>query len=182
LTQLLDRPPADSSTLSQRTTPTWPGLRAAEDFYFTGIGQPGRQITIQVAGPNGSLRRTWLAAHMEDQVNGLLHLRAGWDGRRALPLTDAAINQAIALLFAVATDLSLPPQIFPLPDGGLQMEWHAGQSIEIEVDGSGGAHVLVADDGGELVMNQDLTLGDDLWISRLRRAIEALSIRLTRAR
>ena len=182
LTQLLDRPLAAGSTLYPQTMPVSPSVRAAEDFYLRGSGQPGRQILIQVTGPAGSLRRTWLATHMEQQINGLLRLAPGWDGRRARPLTDEAVGSAIGLLFAVASDLSLPPQLFPLPDGGLQMEWHAGQSVEIEVDAVGDAHVLVADESGDILTNEELAPADDVILARTRRVIEDLSVRLTRAR
>lgn len=182
MTQLLDRPLTDGSTLYPRTSSASPGVQAAEDFYLRGSEQPARQILIQVTGPDGSLRRTWLATHMEQQLNGLLRLGAGWDGHRGLPLTDEAVGSAIGLLFAVASDLSLPPQVFPLPDGGLQMEWHAGQSVEIEVDAVGDAHVLVVDDGGQIAVNSELAQGDEVLLTRTRRAIEELAIRLARAR
>jgi hypothetical protein len=182
VTQLLDRPLANGSTLYPRMRPVSPGVQAAEDFYLSGSGQPARQIAIQVTGSDGSLRRTWLASHMEEQVNALLRLRPGWDGRHALPLSDEAVGSAIGLLFAVASDLSLPPQLFPLPDGGLQMEWHAGQSVEVEIDAAGDAHVLVADETGAIVINEEVTPGDESQLSRTRQAIEQLSVRLTRAR
>ncbi|MCA1846222.1 MAG: hypothetical protein LC792_24120, partial [Actinobacteria bacterium] len=96
MTQLLDRPIAGASTLYPRHPVPPAGLRAAEDFYLQGQ-QPMREIAIQVSGPDASLRRTWLASHMEQQINALLRLRSGWDGRRALPPTDAAVRSAVGL-------------------------------------------------------------------------------------
>ena len=119
---------------------------------------------------------------MEQQVNDLLRLRSGWDGDRALPITDEAAGSAISLLFVIASDLSLPPQVFPLPDGGLQMEWHAGRSVEIEIDAEGDAHVLITGESGELVANEALTSENEVLLARTREAIEDMSIALTRSR
>ncbi len=178
--KLLDRPATDGATFYPRTLPASPSVQAAEDFYQRGSDEPIRQVALQVTGPDGSLRRSWLAAYMEEQVNELLKLRTGWDGRRARPVAYQAVQSAMELLFALASDLSLPPQLFPLPDGGLQMEWHAGRSVEIEVDSLGDAHVLVADETGEIQTNEELMLGDTL-VAGVRRLIEDLSIRVTRA-
>jgi hypothetical protein len=182
VTQLLDRPIADGSTLHQRTLPATSGSQAAGNFYRRGIEAPVRQIEITILERDGSQRRAWLASYMEDQLNSLLRLRPGWDGHRALPLTDEAVGSAITVLFALTNDLSLPPQVFPLPDGGLQMEWHAGQSVEVEIDGAGEAHALIADEAGALVMNEELLPQDDVRFSQVRQAIEQLSIRLAHAR
>jgi hypothetical protein len=181
VTQLLDRSLADSSTLYPRRPAASPGVKAANDFYLHGTVAP-RQIHIQVTAPDGSLRRTWLAAHMEQEVNSLLLLPTGWDGYRAHPLTDEAVTSAVEILFALAGELSLPPQLFPLPDGGLQMEWHVGQSVEIEIDAAGAAHVLVVDDSGEVTLNDDLAPGDEALLARTRRVIDDLALRLARAR
>jgi hypothetical protein len=182
VTQLLDRPLAAGATLYPRSLSPSPSARSAEDFYLRGSGPPARQVTIQMTGPDGSLRRTWLAAHLEQQINGLLCLEPGWDGGRARPITDKAVGSAIRVLFAVASDLSLPPQLFPLPDGGLQMEWHAGRSVEVELDACGDVHVLVTNEIGEIVTNEDLAPGDVTLLTHLRRVIEDLWVYLGRAR
>ena len=154
-----------------------------EDFYLHGPEtEVQRQITIQVVGPDGNLRNTWLARYMEEKINGLLCLRAGWDGYRARPVSYEAVTAGLNLLFGVAGDLSLPPQVFPLVDGGLQMEWHADQSVEIEVDGRGEAHVLTTDEAGTVVINEELALGDHAALARVRRALRQLSAHLAGAR
>lgn len=180
MTQLLDPPVTQGSTLYPRTTLVSPSVRAAEDFYMRGSKEPARQIKIRVTGPDGSLRNTWLAEQMEEHLNSLLRLTPGWDGRRARPLTAEAVGSAVGLLFAVASDFSLPPQLFPLPDGGIQMEWHAGQSVEIEVDAAGDAHVLITDEKDQIVTNTELVPGDDDLLTWTRQVIENLSIALTR--
>jgi hypothetical protein len=68
----------------------------------------------------------------------------GWDGRRARPVTPSAARSAAVILAGLwsaaashpegtySGDFVLKPQMFPLPDGGVQLEWHAG-SAELEV-------------------------------------------------
>lgn len=181
VTQLLDPPIGSGSTLHPRDRFAFPGVSEAEDFYVRGP-RPLRKIEIQVSGPSVSLRHTWLASYMEVQINDLLRLQPGWDGRRAQPPTDAAVGSAVDLLFAVADDLSLPPQVFPLPDGGLQLEWHARASVEIEVDAEGVAHVLTVDQDGTTVLNDELEGSDSALLEKARAAIQQLTIRLARAR
>jgi hypothetical protein len=179
VTQLLD-PPMGGSTLYQLGLPTWPDVRAAEDFYLRGCF-PARRVVIQVSG-GGNVWRTLVASQVEEQINQLLELRAGWDGRRALPPTDDAVRSAIEVLFAVADDLSLAPQVFPLPDGGLQLEWHARESVEIEIDGGGSAHLLTTDESGAIVINRELDPDDPAQRDEARGAMERLTRRMAGAR
>lgn len=181
MTQLVDQPIAAGATLPPRSARATPDIRAAEAFYLHGW-RPVRQITIQVARPDGSLHGTWLAAHVEDQINQLLRLQPGWDGGRARPLTDEAVRAALRVLFAIADDLVLPPQMFPVPDGGLQLEWHAHESVEIEVDADGDVHVMTTDEAGEIALNREFEIDDDSVLSQVRDAIRHLSARLAGAR
>lgn len=119
---------------------------------------------------------------METQVNELLKLGPGWDGHRANPVTFEAVDTVMAVMGQISTDLTVPPFIFPLPDGGLQLEWHAGrESVEVEVDGEGDAHLIVTDEGGEIVVNAELPPDDRAGFVAARKAVERLSARLLRA-
>ncbi len=151
-----------------------------EDFYLYGP-PPVDQISIHVVAPDPTGRLGWLASTIEKQLNDLLRLRPGWDGRRARPPYQAAVMRAIEV-FASFGDLAFPPQVFPLPDGGIQLEWHAGSSVEIEVDAEGVAHVLVVDDIGEIDINEELRSGDAVLIDRVRAVLEDLAGRLARVR
>jgi hypothetical protein len=120
---------------------------------------------------------------MEDRLNALLRLRLGWDGYRAQPLSMDAVEAAVDVLFGMADDLSLPPQLFPLPDGGIQMEWHAdGEDLEIEVDPAGSAHVLASDASGLVVVDAELAPSRPQTQYAARKALHRLSERLAGAR
>lgn len=184
MTLLLDRPVSPGLTFSAQAQNPTPELQAAEDFYLKGVdSQPDRRIQIRVLAADGSLRRTWLAAHMEDQINFLLKLRAGWDGYRAEPLSVEAAKAGIEILFAIADDLALPPQLFPLLDGGIQLEWHAaGNDVEIEVDATGRAHTLATDAAGRIVVDEELEHDQGQGLHATRTALRRLSARLAGAR
>ena len=176
MTQLLDLPVATGSTLYPRLLVV-PDLVSAEGFYLEGA-VPTRQIQIRVGGPDGNPRVSWLASYMEERINELLRLRPGWDGRRALPSTDHAVGSAIGLLFRLADDVSLPPQVFPLPDGGLQLEWHAGASLEVEIDPMGDAHMLATDDRGAITLNGELEPGNETLLALAAAMLRELSLRV----
>jgi hypothetical protein len=183
MTLMLDQPVSAGATLYPRGMTTDAERRSAEDFYQQGAGRTNRAVTIRVVGPDGSLRCDWLASHMETQLNELLRLDAGWDGGTADPVSMEAVNSVVAIVGQISSDLAVPPFVFPLPDGGLQIEWHAGrEAVEIEVDGEGAAHLLVTAPDGTIVVNDELMPHGPAEPATARRAVERLSTRLLRAR
>lgn len=183
MTLLMDQPAAGGATLYPRGAAADPGRQAAEEFYQYGGSATRRAVTIVVVGPDGSLRRDWLASYMESQINQLLRLQPGWDGDRAEPVTAESVDAVMALISHFATDLAVPPLVFPLPDGGLQLEWHAGQeSVEVEVDADGAGHVLATDESGTIVLNSELQQAASEALAEARRSIDRLSARLLRTR
>lgn len=182
MTILMDQPAAAASTLYPRGASADPDRQSAEDFYQRGDSPSRRAVTIRAVGPDGSLRRDWLASYMESQINELLTLGPGWDGDLADPITLPAVETIAAVIGSLSIDLAVPPFLFPLPDGGLQMEWHAGpQAVEIEVDAEGDAHLLVTDESGAIVVNAELPPHDRADFTTARQAVERLSARLLRA-
>jgi len=94
---------------------------------------------------------------IERKINRLLDLSAGWDGRRAACTTSTALTATLQVLLQLTTPDSLPVQLFPLPDGGIQIEWHiSGNSLEIEVDGDGEAFVTAESSDGQIIAEGDL--------------------------
>ncbi len=110
-------------------------------------------------------------------LNRLLALPEGWDGFRAMPVTQIAAKVAMTALFEVAHDGSLSPQVVPLVDGGVQLEWHAGgYSLEIEIDALGTRHYFAVNDRGEIVLNAEPA---DAKVEDLLGLVERLLAELT---
>lgn len=182
MTLLMDQRASAGATLYPRGADADPDRQAAEDFYQRGASPSRPAVTIRAVGPDGSMRRDWLASHMESRINELLTLGPGWDGYHANPITIDAVGTVVAVVAHLSTDLAVPPLVFPLPDGGIQVEWHAGrEAVEIEVDAEGDAHLLVTDRTGAIVVNAELPPGDNAGFAAARRAVERLSARLLRA-
>ncbi|HEY0871691.1 MAG TPA: hypothetical protein VGD55_14930 [Acidothermaceae bacterium] len=103
-----------------------------------------RRVTVKLLDrvSRTAVHAAWLS-HATDTLNRLLALEQAWDGQRARPVTPAAVTGMIAILAVVMDDDLASPQIFPLPDGGLQAEWHAGgHDVEIEIEGDGAVYVI----------------------------------------
>ena len=182
MTLLMDQPAAAGSTLYPRGAGTDPDRQSAEDFYQRGATPSQRAVTIRAVGPDGSMRRDWLATYMESQINELLTLGPGWDGYHANPITLDAVGSVVAVAAHFSTELAVPPMVFPLADGGIQIEWHAGrESVEIEVDAEGDTHLLVTDETGAITVNAELPSDDRAGFAAARQAVERLSARLLRA-
>jgi len=150
MTLLDDRPIASGITRRPQPGPTLPHRDASDDF-FLGHPDSSRQVTLSVPGMPRGLRPWWVE-YVEQELNKLLRLRSGWDGRRALPVERRAVEAMVGVLATLMDETSALPQLFPLVDGGLQAEWHVGgNDIEVEVDGAGHAHVLATTVGEETI-------------------------------
>jgi hypothetical protein len=182
LTQLLDRPIATGATLYPQAGRDRVERQDAEDFYLQpGPSAPKRQIFIQLSAAQGNLR--WLADHVQNEVNAMLALGDGWDGHRAKPITEEAVGSTIGLVFALCDDLSLPPQFFPLPDGGVQIEWHVGgEAMEVEIDRSGDAHGLATDRAGAVIFDSSLEPTAIETLLPVQTIVRRLSIRAASGR
>lgn len=103
-----------------------------------------RRIIFSVPGRD-IWNRPAFVVYLEHQLNQLGLLRRGWDGAGAAVVTDRALVEAGTILASVVGERTLLPQIFPLVDGGVQIEWHAGgDNVEVEVQGDGSIAIFAA--------------------------------------
>lgn len=126
------------------------------------------------------------ASHAQQELQRLVDLPAGWDGRRAKCITQAAVEAVVRALEASMVEHIPFPQYFPLPDGGLQAEWHAADhDVEIEVDAEGSVYVLAAgpaSDAPTVDGQLDLHAVDNPVLEGLRSALHDLAVRVAAAR
>ncbi len=181
MTVLANGPVASGLTMRPLPRPALSTVDAAERFFVSTRGQLIRRLTIQVPGTE-PWSRPWFVEYVEAELNELLGLGEGWDGRRAGPITDAAVQGTIDVLAALMNETSAPPQLFPLPDGGLQVEWHVGgNDIEVEIDAGGEAHVLAETADGATVAEGVVHRGEiDARLVAARDFLQRLSARLGR--
>ena len=97
------------------------------------------------------------------QLNRLLALDSGWDGRSANRVSPVAAIHALNWLYLVADSWSADPQVFPLPDGGVQLEWLAnGEALELEVSPEGSLDALGVDGAGNVIVEGEFAVGSAL--------------------
>jgi hypothetical protein len=153
---------------------------AAEHFFIDPPDTGARRLTIDLPGTE-RWRRPPFVAYVEAGLNSLLELRDGWDGRRARAITIPAVQSTVQVLAALMNEASAPPQFFPLPDGGIQVEWHVGgNDIEVEIDSGGEAHVIAQTSDGADVTEGIATPDRPEVLSSAREFLQLLSARLAR--
>ncbi len=140
-------------------------------------------VSIRITAPGLSPSHRWLASRLEADINGMLQLPYGWDGENASRITMDAVKATVSLVWQVYDEPALAPLLFPLPGGGIQAEWHAArQSVEIEVDEEGSAHLFITDEQGAVVVNRELSAEDSDVLNEAKRAVSHLSARILSAR
>jgi hypothetical protein len=165
-----------TSGLTRRPVPPprLPTLDPAELFYQRDLNAPpNRTISIQVMGGP----RPWFVGYVEQRLNEFLRLSNGWDGRKAEPITIHAVETVVALLSVLTGPMSAAPQLFPLPDGGIELGWRAaGDELEIEINSSGDSHVLAVTAEDETIAEGPLDpLHLDVRIANTRAFLDRLS-------
>lgn len=181
MTILANGPVASGLTMRPLPRPALSTVEAAERFFVSTPADVSRTLTIQVPGTD-PWSRPWFVEYVEAELNELLGLSEGWDGRRARPVTVAAIQGTIDVLAALMNETSAPPQLFPLPDGGLQLEWHVGgNDVEVEIDADGEAHALAETADGATVAEGVVRHGEvDPRLTAVRDFLQLLAARLAR--
>jgi hypothetical protein len=162
MTVLADRQPvASGATTQPEPPPELPNVDDAQQFYLSGIHAwttavgpwfcytitPGPVYYVEPR-PGGL---AWVLGRVAEELSRLGQFRPGWDGRRARPITREAIHATARVLARLLDGQSAVPQFFPLPGGGIQVEWLADDQIEIEIDGAGEAHVLATSASGDVL-------------------------------
>jgi hypothetical protein len=81
------------------------------------------------------------------RLDELAGLPEGWDGHDAKRIDQLALRLA-GRLMQQALHAGLPePEVFPVPDGSVQLEWKAGAvELELEIEPEARAVIFVCDD------------------------------------
>ena len=92
----------------------------------------------------------WLRS-AQKKLTALTRLRADWDGYGSPPVQTGAIARAADLL-AVLAKLDLPnPELFPVPGGGLQLEFRQdNRELEIEILPDSSIEYLLVENGTDM--------------------------------
>jgi hypothetical protein len=93
---------------------------------------------------------SWLRA-AQRKISELAQLTENWDSYGSHPIQRVAIERASDAIGCLST-INLPaPQIFPVPGGGLQLEFEQdGRELEIEFFPDGSTEYLMVASNGEM--------------------------------
>lgn len=158
MTALDERALAPAATLYPQAARRLRADETAQWFAVTGAGEVRyRRVQIALVDAAGEARdEPWIRS-VEAQLNDLLRLPPGWDGERAQAISETAVKAVVAVLAEIQDEHELPPAVFPLPDGGVQAEWHAaGNDVEVEVEGDGSVFVFARDPVGNVSIEGDV--------------------------
>jgi hypothetical protein len=114
------------------------------------------------------------------RLEELVQLPVGWDGYDGLPVNLANAYFALQMLDTVCRTNTPTPQIVPMSDGGLQIEWHTlNEDIEIQVRGPYEVSAWHSTEHGDDVDAMQLTndfLPIASWISEMTEPEIALRV------
>lgn len=104
------------------------------------------------------------------KMNALCGLQLGWDGYNGMPSRFDIAEFAASLLERLYNEKTPIPDIVPLADGGIQIEWHVNNiDIEIAINKPLCASVWVEDPRGGVEMEMTNDFSDLIpWIDKLR--------------
>ena len=176
MTTLSHRPIIGVATAPQ----PWPSHRQPTKFLIQrdmASRDDQRQIAVTFP-PNYSPAKLDLMNFAVGKLNQLLRLERGWDALGAMRVSETAALAAVLWLDLLAEDDTFTPQIFPLPNGGVQIEWLAGgESLEIEIGPGNNVGVLGMDAAGIVLVEGDYPdpHGSSELIMSARKHVSALS-------
>jgi len=98
---------------------------------------------------NGEPRPTWFMPVLQGFAN-LATLTDSWDGSGASKINGATINRALRAIEQLLPQDAPAPSIVPIPDSGLQIEWHRShRDLEIEFSPTGAIEFYYFDENTE---------------------------------
>jgi len=117
-----------------------------------------------------NLRSVWIK-ELEDRFDELTSLPRGWDGYAGVPVSFNCAQFAANLIEGLCIDTLPAPQLVPMPDGTVRLEWHMNE-FDLEIDVLGPYNVLayradlLTDEEEEIEIQTDFTELSK-WVSKL---------------
>jgi hypothetical protein len=111
------------------------------------------------------------------RLTDLLALPDGWDGAKARRPSAMSAILSLGLIACLVDDPVPLPHFFPLPDGGIQIEWLIDSNgLEIEVTPDGKVNALGVDADGLTQIDEEFGTGTDGYaIVRTQQYLRSIS-------
>ena len=136
--------PQQEHLITSSATTQWADVLARQERRATGVSmqEPRRlPVRISINGQTIEFTYTSFSVGLPNWAGSVLQslverwgAHPQWDTYRAKPTSPQLAVKLLNILSDLMRDGSLPPQITPLADSGVQAEWHnKGQDLEIVV-------------------------------------------------
>jgi len=120
------------AVLSEKDLAFLPSYKDAESSLLSESDSP-ETIFINPAFP----QPPW-AYKVLSKTNDLLNLNLAWDSYSAIAIQKKSVEKMLDILFSLASSTTPAPSLVPLPDGGVQIEWHDGtRDLELSFQSDG---------------------------------------------
>ena len=134
-------------------------------------GSPDREAAALLAGrreskPRTSVSATSLAERASATIDELTGLAPGWDGYDAIPVLPRVARHAHRFLEAISEHTRTIPDVVPLSNGGVQLEWFAGTcEVEVTIEPDCATHVFIERRGEDGI--REFPVDESLDVSRI---------------
>lgn len=168
MTLALDRPATDNLFSSN-----WPTFGSAFSAVYRD-DPPHRWWAESRDALTSQVSRTEVLQRAVQDLLELQRLPVDWDSYGGSAVSEAAATKMRVFLHAFVQDGGATPQLTPLGDGGVQVEWRVGHALlEIEVASDGAVSLFGRDTDGRILLDEgDLNI--PAGASHLERALSLL--------
>jgi hypothetical protein len=143
----------------------------SQSLSFYSYGQPHVEQRLIVDFDESADGRRQVLQLASRQLGRLFTLPEGWDGGQAKPVLPTTAILAMQVLGLVVDDFTPAPHVFPLPDGGIQLEWLInGDGLEIEISPNGELGALGIDAAGLTRIDHEFRAGTDTLALKLTKS------------
>lgn len=167
---------SSAATLQPPLTPRYPVNRDFSGQWNPAVTNQGErkrvirlsnELAIELCFEATETEPAWLF-HWMRRVSDLLNLPEDWDSYGSRGITADAVLGAIQLLLPVFGSMDRQPLTFPHRSGGIQLEWHIGESdLEVLAFSEHQFRVSYTRDGQE-VFDDQMVRDPELVVNALR--------------
>lgn len=120
------------AVLSEKDLAYFPSHKDAESSLLS------ESDSLETISINPAFSQPPWAYKVLSKTNDLMNLKLAWDSYSAIAIQKRSIEQMLDILFSSASPTTPAPSLVPLPDGGIQVEWHNGsQDLELSFQSDG---------------------------------------------
>lgn len=110
------------------------------------------------------------------KILNLYNLKSNWDSCGAKEISNESMNSAVHFLSSILTSDTPVPSVVPIPNGGLQVEWHKN-GIDLEIEFKPNRYIFAYADGNYShdIKSKTWEIKTETDLNRLRHIITEIT-------